>query len=122
MNVIKCFLLDFIMPFRLTNALAAFQRLMERCMNDLDLRFCLIHLDDIIIFPLAFEQQPDRLDAVFSRLTEHNLYLKGSYSEFFKPKVTYLGHLVTEKGIEAISLHTALSFVSEKKTKERGKK
>ena len=88
------------MPFGLCNAPATFQRLMERCMGDLNLRDCLIYLDDVIIFSTTFEEHLERLDAVFSRLKEHNLKLKGAKCEFLKSHVTYLGHVVSENGIE----------------------
>ena len=38
------------MAFWLTNALAMFQRLMERCMGELNLKECLIFLADILVF------------------------------------------------------------------------
>ena len=59
-----------------------------------------VYLDDIIIFSDTFEQHLDRLEAVFERLHTNNLKLKASKCEFFKPEVTYLGHVVSEDGIE----------------------
>ena len=87
------------MPFGLCNAPATFQRLMERCMGDLNLRDCLIYLDDIIIFSSTFEEHLQRLQAVFENLEKHNLKLKPSKCEFFKERVVYLGHLVSAEGI-----------------------
>ena len=87
------------MPFGLCNAPATFQRLMERCMGEMNLRDCLIFLDDIIIFSSSFEEHLEKLQAVFERLQEHNLKLKDSQCEFFKHEVSYLGHVASESGI-----------------------
>jgi len=89
------------MPFGLCNAPATFQRLMERCMGDLNLRDCLIYLDDIIIYSQDIDTHLDRLDAVFKRLADFNLKVKPSKCEFFMKETTYLGHVVSEDGIKA---------------------
>ena len=38
------------MPFMLCNAPATFQWLMQNCMGELNLIYCLIYLDDLIVF------------------------------------------------------------------------
>ncbi len=87
------------MAFGLTNAPATFQRLMETCMGELNLRECLVFIDDILIFSKTFEEHLSRLDAVLQRLHKHGLKLKASKCEFFRTEVKYLGHVVSEEGV-----------------------
>lgn len=87
------------MGMGLTNAPSTFQRLMEKCMGEMLLKEVLIFLDDILIFADTFEQHIERLESVFFRLAQHNLKLKPSKCELFKTSITYLGHVISEKGI-----------------------
>ena len=66
----------------------------------MNLKECLIFLDDILIFSETFEEHISRLEAVFSRLKQHGLKLKASKCEFFKTSVRYLGHVVSDTGVE----------------------
>ena len=53
------------MPFGLTNAPATFQRLMESCLGELNLSWCIIYLDDIIVFSQTPEEHLVRLKATW---------------------------------------------------------
>ena len=88
------------MPFGLTNAPATFQRLMESCLGELHLSWCIIYLDDVILFSRTPEEHLDRLEGVLRKLRQAGLKLKPSKCEFFHDKITYLGHIVSKKGIE----------------------
>ena len=44
------------MPFDLTNDPATFQHLMQSCLGNLDLQYCIICLDDIIVFTKTPEE------------------------------------------------------------------
>ena len=88
------------MPFSLTNAPATFQHLMEKCLGDLHLSWCIIYLDDIIVFSDNPKEHLHRLRGVFTKLDKAGLKLKPNKCEFFKTKITYLGHIVSSKGIE----------------------
>ena len=88
------------MPFGLTNAPATFQRLMENCLGELHLSWCIIYLDDIIVFSDSPGEHLCRLRGVFAKLEKAGLKLKPSKCEFFKTRITYLGHIVSSNGIE----------------------
>ena len=87
------------MPFGLTNAPATFQRLMENCLGDLHLNWCIIYLDDIIVYSKTPEEHLQRLKAVFEKISKAGLKLKPNKCEFFKSEITYLGHVVSHRGI-----------------------
>ena len=61
------------MPFGLTNAPATFQDLMESCLGGLHLKWCLIYLDDIIVFSKTPEEYNQRLRGVFEKLSAAGL-------------------------------------------------
>ena len=88
------------MPFGLTNVPATFQQLMESCLGDYHLKYCIIYLDDIIIFSKTPEENLNRLCKIFRKLDEAGLCLKPSKCEFFRDRLEYLGHVVLSKGIE----------------------
>ena len=52
------------------------------------------------MFSKTPEEHIERLRGVFEKLSAAGLRLKPSKCEFFKPRVTYLGHIVSKNSIE----------------------
>ena len=88
------------MPFGLTNAPATYQRLIQQCLGNLNGTICLVYLDDIIIFSENFEQHLERLNKVLTTLKSCNLKLAPEKCHFFKPRIKFLGHVVSSEGVE----------------------
>ena len=88
------------MPYRLCNAPATFQRLMQNCLGELNLTYALIYLDDVIVYSHTEEEHLTRLRAMFERFWESGLKLKPSKCNFFRTEINYLGHTVSAKGME----------------------
>ena len=76
---------------------------MQSCLGNLHLQYCIIYLDDIIVFSKTPEEHLTRLCAVFEKLKKAELKLKPSKCEFFKQELTYLGHVVSKNGIQTDS-------------------
>ena len=87
------------MPFGLCNAAVMFQRMMQNCLGELNLIYCLIYLDDLIMFLQTAEEHLHRLHVVFNQLWEYNLILKQSKCSLFKEKINYLAHQVSKQGV-----------------------
>ena len=88
------------MLFGATNAPATFQRLMESCLGDLNLSWFIIYLDDVVVFAPTVKDYLIRLEAVFQKLRYAGLKLKPSKCELFKKSISYLGHVVSEEGVQ----------------------
>ena len=88
------------MPFGLCNAPATFQRLMQNCMGELNLIYCLIYLDSLIVFSQTVEEHLHCLCVVFDQLREYNLKLKPSKCSLFREEINYLAHRVSEQGVQ----------------------
>ena len=87
------------MPFGLCNVLAMFQRLMQNCFGKLNLIYCLIYLNDIIVFSWMAEEHLHRLHVVFDWFREYNLSLKPSKRSLFKEEIHYLARQVSKEGV-----------------------
>lgn len=88
------------MPQGVTNAPSTFQRLMEKCMGSLHLKEVLVFIDDLIIFSDTLEEHERRLLRVLNKLKEFGLKLSPDKCKFLQTSVRYLGHVVSEKGVE----------------------
>ena len=86
------------MPFRLTNAPVIFQQLMETCLLDLNLNWCIIYMDDIVIFSKDLASHLERLKAMFQKLEQAGLKLKPFKCELFQWQINYLRHIVSTQG------------------------
>lgn len=88
------------MPQGITNAPSTFQRLMEKCMADINLKEVLVFLDDLIVFSSTLEEHETRLIHVLERLREYGLKLSPDKCRFFQTSVRYLGHIVSREGVK----------------------
>ena len=87
------------MPFGLCNTPTTFQRLMQNMLGELNLTYCIIYLDDVIVYDRTEEEHLERLRIVLERFREFNLKLKPSKCSFFQSEIVYLVHHVSKEGI-----------------------
>ena len=85
--------------FGLTNALAYFMNMMNKVfMEELD-KFVVVFIDDILVYLATAEEHEQHLRVVLEKLRQNQLYAKFSKCEFWLEEVTFLGHILTAKGV-----------------------
>ncbi|GFX43850.1 retrovirus-related Pol polyprotein from transposon 17.6 [Trichonephila clavipes] len=88
-----------VMPFGLCNAPATFECLMETVLGGLSYEACLVYLDDIVIVGRSFEEHLKNIRRVLQKLKEAILKLSPTKCHLFRLEVTYLGHIISAKGV-----------------------
>jgi hypothetical protein len=88
------------MPFGLKTAPATFQQMMNTVLSGLTGSRCFVFLDDIVIYANSLVDHDRKLREVFRRLRKHNLKLQPDKCEFLRKEVIFLGHKISEQGVE----------------------
>ena len=65
---------------------------MQNCLGELNLIYCLIYLDDIVVFLHMAEEYLHHLHIMFDLFREQNLKLKPLKCNIFREEITYLVH------------------------------
>jgi hypothetical protein len=87
------------MPFGMKNAPAVFQREMQRVLRDRLYKGVIVFVDDILIYSKTAEEHAELVDWVLQRLEDEGYYAHPDKCEFFESEVSFLGHVVSEKGL-----------------------
>ena len=93
------------MLFGLCNAPATFQRLMQNCLSELNLTYCLIYLDNVIMFSTDEDDHLHRMRVIFDRFRVEHLKLKPSKCSLFHDEIVFFAHCVTKDGEQPSEEH-----------------
>ena len=86
-------------PFGLTNAPVVFMCLMNSVFSRYLDKFVLSFLVDVLIYSKNEEDHEEHLILALQLLKEHELYVKFSKCDFYKYRIHYLGHIISNEGI-----------------------
>ena len=93
------------MPFGLCNTPTTFQQLMQNCLGELNLTYCLIYLDDIITFSNDEDDHLHHMRVIFDRFRVEHLKLKPSKCSLFQDEIVFLTHHVSKDGVQPSEEH-----------------
>ncbi len=90
----------------LSNAPATFQHLMELVLRGIPWHICMVYLEDILIYNKTFEEHLSSLKEVFSRIQSAGLRLNPRECHLARDHVVFLGHVVSQKGLQTDPTNT----------------
>ncbi len=86
------------LPFGISSGLEHFQKGMSLILEGMDGVLCLI--DDALIFGRDREEHDSRLKEALKQIQRAGVTLNPDKCEFNKTKIVFLGHLISESGIQ----------------------
>jgi hypothetical protein len=88
------------MPFGLKTAPAIFLNMMDNVLSILTGTRCFVFLDYVVLYANSLVDYDRKLRVVFERLRKYNLKLQPDKCEILRKEVTFLGHKISEHGVE----------------------
>ncbi|CAA0826246.1 Uncharacterized mitochondrial protein AtMg00860, partial [Striga hermonthica] len=89
-----------VMLFGVSNAPTVLMDLMNRVFHKYLEQFVIVFIDDILVYSKSQEEHEQHLRVVLGTLRKEKLYAKFFKCEFWLKKVAFLGHIITERGLE----------------------
>lgn len=87
------------LPFGLRNSPPTFQRVVDAVLAGLKYSFCLVYVDDIIVFSDEFDEHLDHLSQVLTRIEDAGLRAKLEKCNFAVHEIRFLGKRVNGQGV-----------------------
>ena len=87
-----------VIPFGLSNAPGAFQRRMNKVLRQYLDKFCIVYLDDILIYSRTKAEHARHVKQILKALNDADMILNISKCSFFVKQVKFLGHIIDENG------------------------
>ena len=88
-----------------TTTSVTFQVYINQVLQDLVDDFCVIYLDDILIFSKSEEEHQKHLKLVIEHLWQAELYTNLKKCEFFRPELEYLEFIINSKSLQMNPAH-----------------
>lgn len=87
------------MPFGLRNRPSIFQRVMQGILAPYLWIFCLVYIDDIVVYSKSYKEHIEHLDKVLEAIEKAGIMLSPSKCHLFYGSILLLSHKVSHLGL-----------------------
>ena len=92
-----------VLPQGLKNASASFQRIMNTLLVANRESFCIVYMDDILIFSDTFAQHLQHVDEIMQVLHAHRFTVSPPKCSIAQSSIDYLGHTISANGVTPLN-------------------